>query len=336
MGRTRIPGFTAHLSLFHKENRQDRLEPEFVHTTSDRLRFEPSPSQFEFVLARRRRDRPSTICVPPRRMCNGICVNPLTDNQNCGFCNEKCPYDAQCILGWCVCNDPNKQVCERRAVPPYETTISYCANIHDNDHHQCAACGIFCPNACVNGQCRACENDSQCPWELPVCDKYIMGRCTECSQNNMSKCDYPPENGCIAGWCGPCQNDSHCLLGEICVERQGVPECICPYGLRDRRTNRCVKTQCPEGSYRTFDGLECRYRCGQQSCNTLGPPEARWSCGYNGYFNPLNPLTPSTEYYCCRSDLSPSEDRIACCNPYVDRCDPTFCDYNPNECPSRV
>ena len=35
-------------------------------------------------------------------VCMGVCIDPQTDNDNCGMCDNKCPGQQQCVTGECM------------------------------------------------------------------------------------------------------------------------------------------------------------------------------------------------------------------------------------------
>ncbi len=47
-------------------------------------------------------------CGPGEQVCNGDCVDIITDPQHCGFCNNPCGFDESCVTGLCVpeCSGP--------------------------------------------------------------------------------------------------------------------------------------------------------------------------------------------------------------------------------------
>ena len=41
-------------------------------------------------------------CPTGERLCSGVCVNTLTDHNNCGGCGNACATGSQCVNGSCT------------------------------------------------------------------------------------------------------------------------------------------------------------------------------------------------------------------------------------------
>ncbi|KAJ4782097.1 hypothetical protein LUZ62_066354 [Rhynchospora pubera] len=61
--------------------------------------------------------------------CSKVCIDVLSDTNNCGSCGKPCPFGQLCCMGMC-------------------TTLAY-------DETNCGGCGIECKNGskCMNGFC---------------------------------------------------------------------------------------------------------------------------------------------------------------------------------------
>jgi hypothetical protein len=316
-----LPGFTATASLTHRtyensvsvlleeRNRLPRLllEAEYMAQLPTQKVIRDLGSQFPLpipILPRPPRDRPSRLCIPPFSRCGRDCVNKYTDNLNCGSCGNICPIGSQCIFGGCICNNPDEIICEEDRGPE-EGRVKRCVNVNNGEWRHCGGCNMECDQLCFNGQCGPCQNDSQCSQNsptYPVCERQT-GRCVECSSSNLFYC--LPGQVCYNGTCSDCTRNSDCAPGRTCGTITG--EC----------------TECDPGFYPNSEGY-CVERCrdAMAGCDGLGP--GPWACGPNGYFPDLET--------CCRPN-GPPGGRTTCCNPNADRCDPSYCYYNANECP---
>lgn len=89
-------------------------------------------------------------CTSAQLWCGNACINPNTDEQNCGGCGVACPGTSQCVSGDCECQGANELLCGNA-----------CIDVSSNVSN-CGACGNSCPNVpgstrtCKNGQCGSC------------------------------------------------------------------------------------------------------------------------------------------------------------------------------------
>lgn len=110
----------------------------------------------------------TTACAPGERRCDGRCVNPSNDAENCGACGVLC-RDGTCTRGACACS-PGAWRCEGRCVERAEDCP--CNNRGEGrpcclgwlrcdgrcvspygDEANCGGCGIRCPGVCTWGRC---------------------------------------------------------------------------------------------------------------------------------------------------------------------------------------
>jgi hypothetical protein len=95
-------------------------------------------------------------CFSPQIACGGVCVNPLTDNSNCGMCGIPCTgTGVSCVNGACAC--PTGQTLSGSTCCPNATPNAcgaVCVN-NATDVNNCGACGNVCPtgDTCVAGTC---------------------------------------------------------------------------------------------------------------------------------------------------------------------------------------
>ena len=177
--------------------------------------------------------RCATACAPNLQSCmrapsaSGdaggelLCVDPMTDRNHCGGCNNVCPRGRICEAGACVVTCVESQtVCD-----------GACRDLQSDNAH-CGACGNACPGSqrCVAGVCQA-----------------SCGSLTECS--GVCRDLQTDRNHC--GTCG-----SACPGGQICTAGMCVVSCDasstnCGGTCRDLQTDRAhcgaCGTACPAG-----------------------------------------------------------------------------------------
>ncbi len=86
------------------------------------------------------------VCDIGQLSCNGRCVRPETDPENCGVCGNICPPGDVCVSGTClpIC-PPGLLLCGPLCIDPM-----------GNDPDNCGACGRVCASGiCVAGTCAA-------------------------------------------------------------------------------------------------------------------------------------------------------------------------------------
>ena len=142
-------------------------------------------------------------CPEGETLCNGECVDLLTDPMNCGECGNICENNTYCVAGECTQECPEGFIiCDDRCVNPME------------DENNCGGCGNRCEDGeiCSEGRCVL-----NCPPGLTNCG----GSCVDTSRD--------PEN------CGGCGN--RCRADQVC----NGGRCECPGGLTDC-FGECVDT----------------------------------------------------------------------------------------------
>ena len=85
--------------------------------------------------------------LPDSILCDGTCVNRLSDPANCGDCEQACAADELCADGVC---EPGTGGC-----PPGLTQCgAACADLESDEQH-CGQCDNTCPEAwsCIGGVC---------------------------------------------------------------------------------------------------------------------------------------------------------------------------------------
>ena len=138
---------------------------------------------------------PHGNCGSVAIVCDGLCVDPTTDRNNCGGCGSVCPFG--CDLGKCEC-------------APYAACGDVCVDLK-TDRFNCGACDHSCNGGdCRDGVCSQCTDSGICPpcpydWET-----YCGGQCVvaELDTNNCGACGVACHAGagetpyCLSSACG--------------------------------------------------------------------------------------------------------------------------------------
>ena len=90
-----------------------------------------------------------------RGVCQDVCVDLQTDNDNCGSCGHVCVGPSRCINGHCSCN-----TCGDGGKNPYSRICGGQCTDTSSDFYNCGSCGNVCPDS-VNGFAGIC-NCGQC------------------------------------------------------------------------------------------------------------------------------------------------------------------------------
>ncbi|MBQ9815849.1 MAG: hypothetical protein IJM59_00045 [Proteobacteria bacterium] len=116
-------------------------------------------------------------CQPPLISCNDECINPFSDDKNCGKCDTACEDGTVCVYGTCKPTKQPEQACEQ----PKKLCYGKCIDILTDDNN-CGKCLNQCPE---NTKCEAGKCKPDCK-ELTLCD----GACvdTTTSINHCGDC----------------------------------------------------------------------------------------------------------------------------------------------------
>lgn len=84
---------------------------------------------------------PVEPCGGERILCDGVCVDPLSDPDHCGRCGMTCRAEQQCRVGQCC--DFDDALCD-----------GVCTDV-SSDERNCGTCGFVCDAGleCVLGVC---------------------------------------------------------------------------------------------------------------------------------------------------------------------------------------
>jgi hypothetical protein len=183
------------------DQRFDRLARSLAQRTSRRSVLRAAAAGAAAgVLARGATASAQVDCDAPLVDCNGVCVDLLTDMDNCGACGEICEsglVGVACIGGECV-----RTSCPAALPLQCGETVDDCVD-PATDPNNCGDCGVVCASGvCTNGTCV----ETGCTADQTVCDGVCVETC--CDNNN----------------CGACGNV--CTGGLTCFEGK----CDCPSG----------------------------------------------------------------------------------------------------------
>jgi hypothetical protein len=182
------------------------------------------------------------VCIPLERQivfyidcggaphidCDGACVDPTTDPDHCGACNNACELEnassecvdsiclvSECDTDWGNCDDDDSNGCE--------SNLLY-------DPNNCGSCGIVCtpPELCSSGSCLVNGCDPGAP---ELCDGYDND-CDGETDEDPSACD--DGNDCTDDVCErgigcvnilmtgiACDDNDNCTENDACTD-QGV------------------------------------------------------------------------------------------------------------------
>ncbi len=130
-------------------------------------------------------------CVSPAALCDGDCVDLLSDSDHCGSCTTQCDLTTEmCLAGQCVFDCGAEYFCGGTCVDT------------SSDPQNCGECDLQCPTGinCVNGECIVHLDPSiSGRVEYPNSTVLIDGDITVQPYNgsdDVTTCD-PGETGCL-------------------------------------------------------------------------------------------------------------------------------------------
>jgi len=199
--------------------------------------------------------KPPPTCDPGKSLCDGTCIDPQNDPDNCGKCGSACPLAQVCSSGKCAQECPSgNSVCT-----PDGGTRGYCIDTK-SDNGNCGKCGAACASGqtCVNGSCSSacatgstlCSPDSGTPYCANL--KNDQGNCGQCGKACLS------DQLCSSGNCvGSCTS----------TQKQCTPDAGAPY-CADTDTDNANCGACGTlcGLLQACVGGQCTSQCtGQQT-----------------------------------------------------------------------
>lgn len=188
------------------------------------------------------------------------CRDTLSDPDNCGGCDVKCPSGSSCTNGTCDC--PSGSLFCKAGTAGQAGTCTNLATDPDN----CGLCGTKCPGtSCTDGKCAPCPSGTQqCGYQNPVCADL------QTDANNCGQCNNVCPSGiaCVSGKCqcpsGQTSCNAKCTDTSTDAKNCGGCGVTCPSGVACKGG----KCQCPSGT--TF--------CGNVCTNTAVDPNNCGSC----------------------------------------------------------
>jgi hypothetical protein len=154
------------------------------------------------------------MCTSVQKLCNGACINPQTDNSNCGTCGNSCGAGT-CQSG--ICCGAGQTNCGGQ-----------CVDLSTNAN--CGACG----NNCGTGSCQTDNGITKC---CPSGQTNCNGTCVDI-QTDEAHCGSctmvcGANDSCCGGGCTNTQSDeancgtcgTTCTSGDTCVS--GTPATCC-------------------------------------------------------------------------------------------------------------
>lgn len=132
-------------------------------------------------------------CRSPLLECSGVCVDPRSEDRNCGGCGNACTGGSVCNYGYCQCSDPLELLCS-----------GLCVNTQ-YDSQNCGGCNRPCANYAQGASCQA----GACACSGAKSTRCLSGGTYRCvnTRNDSNHC----------GACGTvCASGDRCVSG-LCV-----------------------------------------------------------------------------------------------------------------------
>ena len=238
------------------------------------------------------------VCKSMYVMCDGSCVDPntLTDDDNCGACDNECGSGASCQvmdgMPMCKCSNSLDLVCDDECIDPATHALH---------------CGA-CDNACGQGQgCH--EGVCVCPEGLELCD----GSCIDVTEDVLN-----------CGSCGTtCLDESVCING-ICIGQQiegcAETEFECGDFCCHNDTMTCVTV--PISLEETVSYCVCNSRT---ICDLGDCPAATYKCGSGDDYQCCSVVGEECVDDMCQCKTGYSMCGATCCNDDLQMCENDMC-----------
>lgn len=134
------------------------------------------------------------VCTGVQLACGAVCIDPTTDNNNCGGCNKPCGMGQSCSAATCQCTG-GLSACS-----------TGCVNLM-SDGANCGACGMACAagSVCSQGHCTSmcAAGETMCGQSCPnpLTDARNCGFCNNACQGGQA---------CTNGSCGCAAGQTTC------------------------------------------------------------------------------------------------------------------------------
>jgi hypothetical protein len=255
-------------------------------------------------------------CQDPEypKYCNGVCVNLMTDHDNCGACGNKLDWREACLNGEATsCGNLDNLCCSAPMAPCADTngTIacwdgicqtswSLCEQLNHRNTCIDISTVLICHGDFTDEVCReeSCwdkqEDEHTCEGNATACGEVGMPCCYDiahfcnsgtCNQDRYCECvpltctDLGKECGNWDDGCGATTQCNDCSDGEFC-DSDGF--CRCPEEYPSCGTSCCDPTEtclndscCPPGRLCGYPGSEYCCEQGEYCGSDFGEPACK-------------------------------------------------------------
>ncbi len=209
-------------------------------------------------------------CAADHLSCSGQCVDPTTDDLNCGGCARACPAGQSCGGGTCIDRNCANQACDPTQVCYQNAcTDRACVGVDCPTGETCkqGSCGCFGASTLCGSDCRNTQVDSaNCGVCGNACSSTDRCAASVCFPHDCTGTPCGPLEVCSGGACVDARCVSvTCPAGQSC----SAGACLCNAGL-----TLCGNT-CVDLSTQPTDCGSCGHGCdGGQACSS-------GNCGIN-------------------------------------------------------
>lgn len=177
------------------------------------------------------------MCTGVQLACTGVCIDPTTDNKNCGACNMACGMGQSCSAAKCQCSGG------------LSACTAGCVNLM-SDGANCGACGMACASGsvCSQGKCTTmcATGETQCAQSCPntMTDARNCGFCNNACQGGQA---------CVNGSCGCGAGQTTCsgVCADVMTNNANCGTC----GHMCTGAQACVGGQCVAGTATGAGGM---------------------------------------------------------------------------------
>ena len=120
---------------------------------------------------------PDPTCTGGQQLCNGACIDTLSDDLNCGTCGQRCSGGTFCDQGVC---ESKQLACVAPFVDCNGDPSDNCETDTDRNRVNCGACGNVCPMSYRGGSDLGCR----------------QGVCAYVCNGGFHDCNGSPVDGC--------------------------------------------------------------------------------------------------------------------------------------------
>lgn len=207
--------------------------------------------------------------------CNNACIDPTTNPNHCGGCNNACKNGEYCNNSQCKRCPPQLASCGKSCCDSASCCNNACVDILSDPQH-CGACNLKCNSGqtCCAGTCvDIATNTANCGSCQNACGLGQSCSAGHCCSTGQQWCDQqcvdPSTDNNHCGRCGnACSNTTQCNAG-TCACRTGTTLCgtECVDTQFDQRHCGTCTNPCQGGQL--CDNGVCRCPIGTTVCNGL-------------------------------------------------------------------